>query len=79
MMMNHQKLCPKCQTEMARGFVPDYSRGAILVGNWQDGHPEKSFWSRTKAPLADGIPIAAFRCPSCCFLEFYAGSKFAAQ
>ena len=71
--------CPKCKAEMAQGFVPDYTYGANLVGAWHPGQPKKSFWSRTKAPLSDGIPIGAFRCQGCGFLEFYSDSRFEAQ
>jgi hypothetical protein len=78
-MSNETLQCPKCKGEMVQGFVPDYSYGAVLVGGWHEGLPEKSFWTRTKAPLLDGMPIGAFRCQKCGFLEFYADPKFAAQ
>ena len=78
-MTTNKLLCPKCNGEMAQGFVPDYSHGATLVGSWHAGHPKKSFWSRTKAPFREGIPIAAFRCQKCGFTEFYSDAKFAAQ
>jgi hypothetical protein len=71
--------CPKCQGEMVQGFVPDHSQSAVLVGRWQTGQPKKSFWTRTKAPLDEGVPIGAFRCQKCGFLEFYADPIFAAQ
>jgi len=64
---------------MVQGFVPDYSHGAALVGSWHEGEPEKSFWHRTKAPLANGIPIGAFRCRDCGFLELYSDPSFAAK
>ena len=65
---------------MLLGFVPDYySHAAGLVGSWHAGQPKKSFWTRTKAPHAEGLPIGAFRCQNCGFLEFYSDAKFAAQ
>jgi len=64
---------------MVQGFVPDFSQAGILVGGWHEGHPQKSFWTRTKAPAREGIPIGAFRCEQCGFLEFYSDAKFAAQ
>ena len=65
---------------MLLGFVPDYySHAAIRVGGWHAGQPKKSFWTRTKAPLAEGLAIGAFRCQQCGFLEFYSDPKFAAQ
>lgn len=72
--------CPKCNGQMAQGFVPDYSYGAVVVGAWHGGLPKKSFWSRTKVPRAGtGMPIGAFRCEECGYLEFYADAKFAAE
>ena len=78
-MINKKKHCPKCEGEMIQGFVPDYSHAAILIGSWHEGSPKKSFWTKTKAPFADGLPIGAFRCEKCGFLEFYADANFAAQ
>jgi hypothetical protein len=78
-MNNEKRVCPKCKGEMVQGFVPDYSHASIFVGSWQEGQPKKSFWTVDKAPLAKGIPIGAFRCTQCGFLEFYADPDFAAQ
>lgn len=78
-MNNQRKQCPKCGGEMVRGFIPDYSQAAVLVGSWQEGQPKKSFWTRTKVSYAEGIPIGAFRCRGCGFLEFYADSSFKAE
>ncbi len=64
---------------MDQGFVPDYSQAVAFVGEWHAGEPKKSFWTRTKARQDAGIPIGAFRCQRCGFLEFYADPKFAAQ
>jgi len=65
---------------MLLGFVPDYySHAAVFVGSWHAGQPKKSFWTRTKAAHAEGLPIGAFRCQKCGFLEFYSDVKFAAK
>jgi hypothetical protein len=64
---------------MVQGFVPEYSHAAALVLGWHLGQPKKSFWRETKAPRAEGVPIGAFRCQKCGFLEFYSDAKFAAQ
>lgn len=71
--------CPKCKGEMVQGFIPDHTYGAHLVGSWHEGQPKKSFWVRTKAPIAGGIPIGAFRCAGCGYLEFYSNARFAAE
>lgn len=64
---------------MVQGFVPDYAPGGPVVESWQKGPPKKAFWTRTKAPLTEGIPIGAFRCVKCGYLEFYANVNFVAK
>jgi hypothetical protein len=71
--------CPKCKGEMTQGFVADRSMAATLVASWHEGHPEKKLVGHTKAPRAESVPIGAYRCHACGFLEFYADTKFAAQ
>jgi hypothetical protein len=78
-MPNNKMLCPKCKGEVVQGFVADYSMAAALVTSWHAGQPKKKLVGHTKAPRAEGVPIGAFRCQECGFLEFYADSKFAAQ
>jgi len=78
-MTNEKMQCPKCKGEMVQGFVPEYSHRDTDVSGWHAGHPKKSFWFKTKAPRAEAVPIGAFRCQQCGFLEFYADAKFAAQ
>ena len=77
--MKSDPKCPKCQGKMIQGFIPDYAEGAKFVTSWVDGHPKSSAWAYTKVPLGGGIPVAAFRCQGCGFLEFYADDRFAAQ
>jgi len=78
-MSNESLRCTRCQGQLVQGFVPDFSHAAIIVENWHPGKPKKSFWTVTKAPKPDGLPIGAFRCEQCGMLEFYADSKFAAE
>ena len=78
-MTNKPNPCPKCGGEMIQGFVPDFSHGAIFVGAWHAGQPKKSFWTKTKNPSPGGLPIGAFRCQKCGFLEFYSDESFAAE
>ena len=78
-MINSKLLCPKCNGDMVQGFVPDYSHSSIFISGWHQGKPKKSFWTVAKAPLAEGVPIGAFRCGKCGFLELYADPEFAAS
>jgi hypothetical protein len=72
--------CPKCEGEMVRGFVPVFMQDRSLVSRWAMGVPRRSFWMGLKVVAEkDTVPIGAFRCASCGFLEFYARSEFAAQ
>jgi Domain of unknown function (DUF6487) len=72
------QLCPKCGGEMQRGFIVDNSHAARFVNHWAPGPPQRSFWTGTK--LREGsLPIGAFRCASCGFLESYARPEFAAE
>jgi hypothetical protein len=79
-MQSKELKCPKCDGTMLQGFVPDATYGAVLVSQWYQERPKKGFfgWS-TKAPRSRGVPIGAFRCESCGYLEFYADAEFAAE
>jgi predicted nucleic-acid-binding Zn-ribbon protein len=73
--MDENRKCPKCQAIMVQGFIP-----IQLISSWVKGHPQKSFFTRLKkVPVAERIPIAAFRCNGCGYLEFYADVISAAQ
>lgn len=78
-MSNERMKCPKCNDDMIQGFILDQGHSALYVGTWYEGQPEKSFWIKTRKPSTAGIPVGAFRCQRCGFLEFYADAKFAAQ
>jgi ribosomal protein S27AE len=65
--------CPKCQGVMVAGWVPDTTRNRTLQSAWLPGKPEprESFLGiRWKAD--QNVPITAFRCANCGYLEFYA-------
>ena len=64
---------------MVQGFVPDFHHHSQnRVGGWHEGPPNKSFWTGTKVERSERIPIGAFRCNRCGFLELYANNEFAA-
>ena len=72
--------CPKCNGEMAQGFIVDWSQGIDRrVSRWVEGAPENSFWHGTKAPEEKSVPVGTFRCSACGFLESYARPEFAAK
>jgi ribosomal protein L40E len=75
-MNNSEKVCPKCNGKMEIGFTPDYSYMKISVSSWVRGIPKKSFISKLLVPYADRIPIAAYRCTKCGFIEYYSDEKF---
>jgi hypothetical protein len=65
--------CPKCQTEMQEGFIPDHGhQGTVLVSSWVAGPPEPSFWMGLKLGGKELRPIVTNRCPACGYLESYA-------
>ena len=71
--------CSKCNGQMQQGFVMDMTRNGRLVSQWGAGKPIKSFWVGTKLPAEKLVPIGAFRCTNCGFLECYARNEFAAE
>jgi len=78
-MTDEPKQCPKCPGKMEQGFLPDYSHSTILVMTWYPGIPKKSFWRGLKLNVKAGLPIGAFRCKLCGFLELYANEDYAAE
>jgi hypothetical protein len=64
--------CPKCEGKMEEGYIPDATYGGLLTPSWVEGAPEKSTWRRLKTKGKRQLPVAAFRCTACGFLEFYA-------
>jgi|tagenome__1003787_1003787.scaffolds.fasta_scaffold18813966_2 hypothetical protein len=65
--------CPKCDTLMDRGHVPDVAHGHALRANWAPGEPEtRRFFGGIKYDPSALVPLTAYRCPSCGFVEFYA-------
>ena len=65
---------------MLQGFVPDMGHGiAANVLSWHPGHPQKAFWGVTRTEIHEKIPIGAYRCRKCGFLEFYANPEYGAK
>jgi hypothetical protein len=71
--------CPKCQGEMVRGYVLDFTPLGNRVSKWNDGPPNKAGWAAGILDSTSQIPIGTFRCQSCGFLESYARAELAAK
>ena len=63
--------CPKCQGRMETGFLPDRGYGAVFVGSWQAGAPDRG-WFGLKWRGKTQYEITAYRCSACGYLEHYA-------
>jgi hypothetical protein len=75
MLQQRNPKCPKCQRAMEQGFIPDAAYdGAILVGSWLEGVPEKGWTGSVKMKGKRKLDITANRCTSCGYLELYANS-----
>jgi predicted nucleic-acid-binding Zn-ribbon protein len=67
--------CPKCQKTMEEGHVPDIGRNSATQSGWAHGPAERvRFFGGIKVKKKEQIPLSAYRCPSCGFVEFYAKS-----
>ena len=64
--------CLKCQGTTEEGYMPDFTYGNIAVTSWIAGAPETSIWRGLKLSGKDRIPVTAYRCTQCGFLELYA-------
>jgi hypothetical protein len=66
--------CPKCDKIMDRGHVPDaLDHASSVLARWTPGAPEeRRFFGGLKVRPDYGVPLAAYRCPGCGYVEFYA-------
>ncbi|HEY0712392.1 MAG TPA: hypothetical protein VGF45_06945 [Polyangia bacterium] len=72
--------CLRCRGPVDRGFIFDFmGEHGNTVAQWAAGTPTKSFWSGVKADSEALLPVAAFRCASCGYLELYARPEFDAR
>jgi hypothetical protein len=64
---------------MEQGFIMDRAHGdGGRVSSWSPGPPRWTWWAGVKG-TGKLIPIGAFRCESCGYLECYARAEFAAK
>ena len=72
-MAEFRPICPKCTGAMARGHVPDVGHGEILATRWSRGDPEpRRFIGGIKWKGDAQVPLAAYRCAVCGYVEWYA-------
>ena len=73
-------VCPKCKGKMEEGWLPDDLFGSTQPMRWVKGRPVRnqpaSKFIRDagyKEPEPDRmVPIVAYACTTCGFMEFYA-------
>jgi predicted nucleic-acid-binding Zn-ribbon protein len=72
-------VCPKCKNKMIQGFVPNNFHNNLQIPTWCEGIPKKSFLGGVDAQSDVNIPIGAFRCQNCGYLELYAKQEYTAK
>ena len=72
------KICPKCQGEMFPGFIPDFGDQGARQSSFYAGDPRRAWFGGVKINENDAMPVGAYCCVACGFLEFYASEKFRA-
>jgi RNase P subunit RPR2 len=65
-------ICPKCNTAMVVGFVPDYSRGTVQAEYWIEGKFATRWLGLRPRSRKPALAITTYRCPTCGFQEAYA-------
>src|SRR5512140_2962700 len=64
--------CPRCNTTLERGYLADIGQGdATQVANWIGGAPDKH-WYGLKTKGHDKMPLSAYRCDRCGYVELHA-------
>ena len=70
-----QVQCPKCGRSLVRGFLlGKRHHSARTVSRWVEGEPEHSFWFGINLRGRRQVPMEAYRCESCGFVELYASA-----
>jgi hypothetical protein len=66
--------CPKCQKRMDPGHIPDVAHGSVDPAGWTLGLPvPRRFLAGIKYNKKAQVPLIAYRCPKCGYVELYAG------
>jgi hypothetical protein len=65
--------CPRCRSEMVRGYLLDRTHGGFGMGTWLEGPPVRAgLFDVLRPHLERSIPIVSYRCTGCGYLEQYA-------
>ena len=65
--------CPKCEKSMDRGHIPDLAHGAVRPSAWAPGEAVgQGFLGGIKYKAKVTIPLSAYRCSACGYVELYA-------
>jgi len=58
---------------MERGHIPDIAEGHVVQTAWARGDPERRrFVGGIKVNTKEQLPVTAFRCTGCGYLELFA-------
>jgi hypothetical protein len=64
---------------MDEGFIHDYTGGADFQLTWLPGTPQIIKWTKVyqlkRIDRTEAIPITAYRCSNCGYLESYANTN----
>ena len=65
--------CLRCGSEMALGFLKDGQHGNVDVARWIEGEVRRGFFGGVKMPPhRDQLPVQAYRCRKCGWLDLFA-------
>ncbi|HET9325680.1 MAG TPA: hypothetical protein VFQ05_02795 [Candidatus Eisenbacteria bacterium] len=66
-------MCPQCSVTLEQGFTVDRSHYSFgHPSKWVSGSPERSFLFGVKTEGRKRFTLAAYRCPQCGRVDFYA-------
>ena len=58
---------------MERGHIPDVGHGQVVLSSWAPGEPVRQrFFGGIKYRSKAVLPITAYRCTGCGYIELYA-------
>lgn len=71
-MADQRMKCIHCEVGMDQGYLVDHGHGdSAKVAKWV-GDPPDVRWYGLRTSGHDQIPLAAYRCPRCGYVEFRA-------